>query len=197
VGKDYGLGWVIGDIGGSKIEWHNGVIDGFSSFLGRAPDQKVTVAFVGNVADFDGAKLGLDVLKMAMTGSSVPAPVERESVAIDDKLGEELAGEYVLDKKAKKELEKQLPAPVLASIEGMTLTYDKGALLAKPSGQSEFGLKRAPQGELFHPTLRVEIVVNRDPKAAAGKAAKAPGFTLKQGPITAVYVRGKAPKPKK
>jgi CubicO group peptidase (beta-lactamase class C family) len=195
VGKDYGLGWVVGDIGGSKIEWHNGVIDGFSSFFGRAPEQKIAVAFVGNVADFDGTKLGLDVLKMAMTGSSVAAPVERESVAIDDAFGGRIAGEYVLDKKAKKDLEKQLPAPVLASIEGMTLTYDKGSLVAKPSGQSEFGLKRAPEGTLFHPTLRVELELGK------GDAAKLPGFTLKQGPITAAYVRGKAPaakpKPKK
>ncbi len=191
VGKDYGLGWVVGDIGGSKIEWHNGVIDGFSSFYGRAPEQKVAVAFVGNVADFDSTKLGLDVLKMAMTGSSIAAPVEREAVAIDDAFGGRIAGEYVLDKKAKKDLEKQLPAPVLASIEGMTITYDKGALLAKPSGQGEFGLKRAPDGTLFHPTLRVELALGDM------KAAKLPGFTLKQGPITAAYVRGKAPKPKK
>ena len=79
VGKDYGLGWVVGDIGGSKVEWHNGVIDGFSSFFGRAPDQKIAVAFVGNVADFDGTKLGLDVLKMAMTGSSVADTSGRRS----------------------------------------------------------------------------------------------------------------------
>lgn len=196
VGKDYALGWVVGDLGGSKIAWHNGAIDGYQSFLGRAPDQKVAVAFVGNVFDFDGTKLGLDVLKMAMTGSSVAAPVEREAVAIDDTLGQGLAGEYVLDKKTKKDLEKQLPAAVLASIEGMTFTYDKGALLAKPTGQGEFGLKRAPDGTLFHPGLRLEITPAQDVKPAKATNAKVNGFTLRQGPISAAYVRGKAPKPK-
>lgn len=191
VSKDYAFGWVVGDIGGSKIVWHNGAIDGFGAFVGRAPEQKVAVAFVSNRFEFDTTKLGLDVLKMAMTGSSVSAPVERETVAIDDALGQGIAGEYVLDKKAKKELEKQLPAPVIASIEGMTFTYDKGALLAKPTGQGELGLKRAPNGTLFHPGLRLEIEL--DPPAPKG--GKTPGFTLKQNTVVAKYVRGKAPKP--
>ena len=191
VSKDYAFGWVVGDIGGSKIIWHNGAIDGFGAFIGRAPEQKVSVAFVSNRFEFDTTRLGLDVLKMAMTGSSVAAPAERDTVAIDDAVGQSLAGEYVLDKKAKAELEKQLPAPVIASIEGMTFTYDKGALLAKPTGQGEFGLKRAPNGTLFHPGLRLEI--EADPPSP--KSAKAPGFTLKQNMIVAKYVRGKAPKP--
>jgi CubicO group peptidase (beta-lactamase class C family) len=193
VSKDYAFGWIVGDVGGSKVIWHNGAIDGFGAFVGRAPEKKLSVVFLSNLFEFDATRLGLDVLKMAVTGSPVAAPVEREVVAIDEALGLSLAGEFVLDKKAKKELEGKLPAPVLASIEGMTLTYDKGALTAKPTGQGEFSLKRAPDGTLFHAELRIDIVV--DPTAP--KSNKAPGFTLKQGSVVAKYVRGKAPKPKK
>jgi CubicO group peptidase (beta-lactamase class C family) len=197
VSKDYGYGWVVDDIGGSKIEWHNGAIDGFQAFLGRAPDQKVAVAFVGNVFDFDATKLGMDVLKMAMTGSSVAPPVERDSVPIDEAFGSRVAGEYILDDKTKKALEKQLPAPLLASIAGMTIKFESGVLLAKPSGQSEFGLKRSAEGKLFHPTLRVELELAEPPAKGAAKPPSFGGFVLKQGPIAATYVRGKAAKPKK
>ncbi len=194
VSKDYGYGWVVGDIGGSKIEWHNGAIDGFHSFYGRAPDQKVAVVYVGNLFDFDATRFGLDILKMAMTGSSIAPPVERDTVPIDDAFGKLVAGEYVLDAKAKKELEKQVPQAVIASIEGMTISFDQGVLAAKPSGQSQFSLKRAADGTLFHPTIKVELTFETTKK---GEKSEANSFTLKQGGIVAKYVRGKAPKPKK
>ncbi len=195
--KDYGYGWVIGDIGGSKVQWHNGAIDGFQGFLGRAPQEQVAVVYLGNVFEFEATRLGLDVLKMAMTGSSVPPPVEREATPIDDALGQRVAGDYVLDKTARKELAKQLPPELISSIEGMTLTYEAGALTAKPSGQGELGLKRAADGTLFHPTLRLEIVLDAGPsKPGQAPAAKVPGFTLRQGGVVAKYLRGALPKPK-
>ncbi|NUO51770.1 MAG: beta-lactamase family protein [Polyangiaceae bacterium] len=195
VSKDYGYGWVVGDIGGSKIEWHNGAIDGFQSFYGRAPDQKVAVVYVGNVFDFDATRFGLDVLKMAMTGSSIAAPVERDTVPVDDAFGKLVAGEYVLDAKSKKEMEKQVPAPVIESIAGITISFDQGVIAAKPTGQGQFPLKRAADGTtLFHPTIKVELAFDVTKK---GEKSETSSFTLKQGGIVAKYVRGKAPKPKK
>lgn len=52
-GMRYGFGLIVEDLAGSRRIWHNGGILGFSSHLAWFPDQRLTIAVLVNVFDFE------------------------------------------------------------------------------------------------------------------------------------------------
>ena len=54
-GSSYGYGWFIGHspVAGHKLIWHDGKIPGFRSYIGRYPDDGVTIIIVSNLATLD------------------------------------------------------------------------------------------------------------------------------------------------
>lgn len=54
-GSGYGYGWFIGQspVAGHRLIWHDGVIDGFRTYIGRYVDDGVTVIFLSNLATTD------------------------------------------------------------------------------------------------------------------------------------------------
>ncbi|MBK8940319.1 MAG: beta-lactamase family protein [Polyangiaceae bacterium] len=193
-GADYGYGWILEKLGSTALYWHNGGINGFSSFFARVPEKQLAIVFLSNVMEFDATTAGRAVLQMALKGTSIPPLAERDLGVLDEAYAKSVAGTYVLSKKSKEELTAKLPKPALDSIEGIDVKWDKGALTFKPVGQARFALRRAADGALFNSDLMVDLTPDfGDPKKPE-KTAK--GLTLKQGPVTASYVRGKLPKPK-
>lgn len=190
VRENYGMGWIANDIGKKKVLWHNGGIDGFSSFFGRELDDDAVVLFFSNVEDFDATPVGRAVLHM-LAGEEMTAPVERPISKVDDAFAKTVAGDWVMTKDAKTDLEKKLPPGTVDAIEGLTVKYADGAISAKPTAQSEFGLMRSVENTLFSPKLGVEIVPDLGKSAGAKKAV---GLTLKQGGLSVAFVPGK-PKP--
>lgn len=193
-GADYGYGWILEKLGSTNIQWHNGGINGFSSFFARVPDKQLAVVMLANVMEFDATTAGRAVLQMALKGTPVPPLAERDLGVLDEAYGKSVAGTYVLSKKSREELVSKIPKPALDSIEGIDVKWESGALTFKPVGQGRFALRRAADGALFNSDLMVDITADfGDPKKPE-KTAK--GLTLKQGPVVASYVRGKLPKPK-
>ncbi len=54
-GSSYGYGWFIGHspVLGHRLVWHDGKIPGFRSYIGRYPDDGVTIILLSNLATVD------------------------------------------------------------------------------------------------------------------------------------------------
>ncbi len=191
---DYGYGWVNTSISGNQVAWHNGKIDGFGSFMARAPGSDLTVVLLSNVFDFDETNAGRELMSMALTGKPGKPPIERPLGPIDDAVAKSLVGEYVLSKETRDKLKERLPASVLASIEGFEIKWENGSLTGRAVGQSAFPLKRSKEGALFYPLAQIELIPDFGDAKKPEKKAK--GLKLMQGSLAADYVRGKMPKPK-
>jgi CubicO group peptidase (beta-lactamase class C family) len=58
-GSSYGYGWFItkAPAPGHRLIWHDGRIDGFRTYIGRHPDDRVTIIFLSNLATLDELEL--------------------------------------------------------------------------------------------------------------------------------------------
>lgn len=65
-GSAYGYGWFItqAPIQGHRLIWHDGVIDGFRNYIGRAVDDDVTVIILSNLTTLDAISLGHQIESM-------------------------------------------------------------------------------------------------------------------------------------
>ncbi len=54
-GSSYGYGWFItkAPAPGHRLIWHDGRVDGFRTYIGRYPDDRVTIIFLSNLATVD------------------------------------------------------------------------------------------------------------------------------------------------
>ena len=59
VGSGYGYGWFITNSPepGYQLIWHDGIIDGFRTYIGRFIDDRVTIIFLSNLAALDELSL--------------------------------------------------------------------------------------------------------------------------------------------
>jgi len=93
--SDYAFGLLVHTAGGHKVIEHNGGIEGFNTVLRYFPDDKLTVAVLGNengLAPEDIAgKLGT-----VAEGGKVTLISERKEVHVDPKVYDSLAGRYEL-----------------------------------------------------------------------------------------------------
>jgi len=62
-GSTYGYGWFIAKspVPGHRLIWHDGVIDGFRTYIGRYIDDHITVIFLSNLATVDSPVLAQKV----------------------------------------------------------------------------------------------------------------------------------------
>jgi CubicO group peptidase (beta-lactamase class C family) len=65
-GSTYGYGWFIAKspVAGHRLIWHDGVIDGFRTYIGRYVDDNVTIIFLSNLATVDSPILAQSVQKI-------------------------------------------------------------------------------------------------------------------------------------
>lgn len=65
-GSTYGYGWFIAKspVPGHRLIWHDGVIDGFRTYIGRYVDDDVTIIFLSNLATVDSPTLAQSVQKI-------------------------------------------------------------------------------------------------------------------------------------
>lgn len=64
-GAGYGLGWVLSEIEGKRLVWHNGAIDGFASTLVTVPEDKFGVVVLLNGENADNPTL-TDVMALGI-----------------------------------------------------------------------------------------------------------------------------------
>ncbi len=70
-GSTYGYGWFIAKspVPGHRLIWHDGVIDGFRTYIGRYIDDDVTIIFLSNLATVDSPTLAQAVQNIVFAGA--------------------------------------------------------------------------------------------------------------------------------
>ena len=73
--SEYGMGWVNQTVNGHRILWHNGELPGSLGFLGRFPDDHLTVILLSNMSPLDGPDDAYPFLPLgqAVAGLFIPA----------------------------------------------------------------------------------------------------------------------------
>jgi CubicO group peptidase (beta-lactamase class C family) len=61
--NEYGFGWMISKVNNHTMIHHGGAWQGFTSWIGRYPEKKVSVAIFGNLGGFPVERIGLQVLQ--------------------------------------------------------------------------------------------------------------------------------------
>jgi CubicO group peptidase (beta-lactamase class C family) len=71
----YGLGWGIGELAGQRVLAHSGTVETAGSYFLLAPDRRIAVGVLANMAGDEKTDLAMDVLSIALGDEpSPPAP---------------------------------------------------------------------------------------------------------------------------
>jgi CubicO group peptidase (beta-lactamase class C family) len=93
--QDYAFGLGVTTRGGHKLISHNGGIEGFRTYLGYYPDDRVTVAVLGNVNDGAPGKIGA-ALGALVHGEPVKLPTESKVISLARATLQSYVGTYEL-----------------------------------------------------------------------------------------------------
>jgi len=91
--QQYGFGWGFGNARGHRIIEHGGAWQGFTTYIARYVDDKLTIIVLTNLA---GANPGKIAHGIAGLYNAELAPAEPAAVQIDPKIFDAYAGEYQL-----------------------------------------------------------------------------------------------------
>jgi CubicO group peptidase (beta-lactamase class C family) len=91
--QKYGFGWGFGDANGHHIIEHGGAWQGFTTYIARYVDDKLTVIVLTNLA---GANPGRIAHGVAGFYNAALAPKEPKTIALDPKIFDAYVGEYQL-----------------------------------------------------------------------------------------------------
>ncbi|WP_435017880.1 serine hydrolase domain-containing protein [Tundrisphaera sp. TA3] len=70
----YGFGWVIGERRGRPVLEHAGGFPGTSAYIGRFPDEKLSVIVLSNIANAGAAQIGRGIAALYAPSLAAPAP---------------------------------------------------------------------------------------------------------------------------
>jgi CubicO group peptidase (beta-lactamase class C family) len=73
-GEKYGYGFVIDKAGDHRLWWHNGGINGFHTYFGRYPDQRLTIIVLSNFESAPVEKIGLQLARLSFGEPVDPQP---------------------------------------------------------------------------------------------------------------------------
>lgn len=92
---NYAYGWLVSNIKGHPIQWHNGGIDGFVSYIARYPQDDLFITVLSNYEGAPMDQIGMDLAKMYF-GEAVAPPVPPKEVKVDPSIYDAYTGTYNL-----------------------------------------------------------------------------------------------------
>lgn len=190
-GGRYAYGFIAQPITGVDTQWHNGKVDGYASFLLRAPSRGLAVLLLSNNMSFDATGAGLAIARMVLAEQPAAPVVETPRAPIDEAYAKGWVGTFALTRDAKAALAAKLPEPVLRSIERVTLAWDGTKLTLQPVGQGPVRMFRASEAgkeRLYNADLALDVIpAPRKPDAPVS------ALTLLQGGLSIEYGRLRPP----
>ena len=128
-----GLGWLLSSTDGREIAWHNGGTQGFRSFVGFEPKERIGVVVLSNASTPSGVDdIGFHLLNPKLPLANPEPPKQHTEIPIDPKLLDRYNGRY------------QMTPNVILEI-----TRDGGRLFAQGFGQVAGQAIVMPKFELF------------------------------------------------
>ncbi len=187
--SDYAYGVNRSTFAGHDVTSHTGAIDGFTSYLARALDERVTVIALSNNDRFEAKQIGGVAFEMALTGKQISPPAERAVLPEGAALVARVVGEYRLTEASREALSGKVPKEIIDSAMGMTISADGDRLFMKPSGQQRVRVFFGEGGVLFTKQDPLELALEPAGTATAPVVA----ITLTQGGISGRYERAPSP----
>ena len=163
----YAYGWIIDEQFGHKRIGHGGGINGFSTYIGRMPDEKLCLVVLSNVEGAPSGSVAGGLAAIAI-GEKYDLPKERKFIAVDGQVLDSLVGEYELR-----------PGFVL------TITRDGERLMGKATGQGKLELRAESETQFYVNEADAQVTFVKDDE---GKVTK---LILRQGGRETEGKRGK------
>jgi CubicO group peptidase (beta-lactamase class C family) len=91
--NDYALGLQIRTVNGHKVIDHSGSLQGFNTWLAYYPDEKITVAVLGNLSGSAPAQIA-NLMGRLAHGDTFTLVSERKEISLDPQLLSQFAGTY-------------------------------------------------------------------------------------------------------
>ncbi len=147
----YGYGWCMGKIHNHNFVGHDGGIDGFSTSIGRYPDDKICIIILSNNDNYCVSKIatGLDAI---IFGEKYELP-KKHVIAI---LNPEILDRYIGKYKIKEDYI-------------LTLTKEDNKLILQATGQRKVEIYPETETKFFNESIDAEISFVKDEK---GKVIK-------------------------
>ena len=140
----YGFGWALGEVNGHRLREHGGAWQGFTTFIARYIDDKLTVIVLTNRAGANPGKIAKGV-----AGLYVPElqPVTRKEVPVDPKVFDAYVGRYEL-----------APGFVLA------VTKEENKMMAQATGQTKVQIFPESATSFFFTVIDAQITFVKNEK---------------------------------
>ena len=153
----YTYGWSVSKRAGRLSISHGGGIYGFSTYIARYPDDRITVIALSNIQSAPAGPISNNLAAIVF-GAEYELPKERKEIALDPKVLEQYVGEY------------QIGTNILIAI-----SLENGKLMGQLGGQPKFSLLAETETDFFSKDVNAQILFTKDPQG------KVTGFTLRQG----------------
>ncbi len=146
--ESYAYGWLVSNIDGHDIQWHNGGIDGFVSYIARYPKDDLFIAVLSNYEGAPIDKMGMDLAKMYF-GKQVATPTMPKIVKVDPNIYNDYVGTYKL-------------APTF----DIVITKEDDRLMLQATGQDKFEIFPESETLFFLKVVeaKVEFIKGEDGK---------------------------------
>jgi CubicO group peptidase (beta-lactamase class C family) len=162
--NDYACGVGVRTAGGHKVVDHGGGIEGFNTFLAYYPDDRLTVAALGNLNGSAPQEIATRLAAVAH-GEKVTLPSERKEITVAPAILARYVGTYQLMPKI-----------------NMMITLDGAQLVSQISGQGKVPLFAMSETKFFPKVVDAELEFGKDEKGTTtylvlhqgGREVKAP-----------------------
>lgn len=141
--NNYGYGWTIAPVHGHKHVGHGGGINGFSTYIGRFPDDDAVVVVLSN-NEAAGAQAVATALAAALFGVSVDLPGELKAIHLDSAVLDRYVGIYQVG-----------PMQV-------TVTNENGHLMIEPKGQRKIEALPSAENVFFIEQVGANLTFTAD-----------------------------------
>jgi CubicO group peptidase (beta-lactamase class C family) len=141
--NDYAYGLEIKPVGPHKVVQHGGGIEGFNTLLAYCPDDKLTVAVLGNLNGNAPDQIGAKLVALAH-GEQVKLPSERKEITLDPEVSGHYVGAY----------EMAAGGTLLVTLEGSQLN-------AKLTGQGSLPIFPESESRFFYKAVDAQLDFNK------------------------------------
>jgi CubicO group peptidase (beta-lactamase class C family) len=147
--QPYGFGWAFADVKGHRLIEHGGAWQGFTSYIARYVDDRMTVIVLTNLADADPGKIAHGIAGLYDPELKLP---ERKVVPVDPKTFDAYIGEYEL-------------SPDLI----ITISRDADKFYLQATGQPRAEIFPESEAEFFLKAVEAQLTFVKD---ATGKVTQ-------------------------
>ena len=181
--RKYAYAWVVDEVLGHRVVWHNGGIDGFGTSYWRVPDADLVVVAWTNVEGVAIDPIGRAAVEAALGGKLEPQPVLKPGT-LDHALVDRMIGSYEMTDDAKSQLTGLgAPQKMIDSVLSIAITGTAGGIELKAVGQRAFELVPGDDGSFYNADLDVRIRVHVPPSGPVKSV------TLEQRKLEITYQR--------